>query len=298
MNVASFAKRVRERLDLYEKLMRLDKPIGILLLLWPTLWALWISSSGRPGVLVVWVFALGTVLMRSAGCVINDYADRDFDPLVERTKERPLAAHRVSTKEALLLAAALALCALLLILWLPRLVIYLSFAAVFLAVSYPFTKRFLAIPQAYLGIAFGFGIPMAFAAELEALPLLAWVLLLANIFWAIAYDTEYAMVDREDDLKIGIKTSAITFGRFDIVAVMLCYAVTLAILAGIGVTLRYGWPYYTGLVVAATIAGYHYTLIRGHDRMRCFKAFLHNNWFGATVFGGIVIQLNLLPLLQ
>ena len=289
---------IKERLDLYEKLMRLDKPIGILLLLWPTLWALWISSNGRPDWIIVWVFVLGTVLMRSAGCVINDYADRDFDPLVERTRERPLAARRVSTKEALLLAAALAVCALLLILWLPRLVIYLSFAAVFLAVSYPYTKRFLAIPQAYLGIAFGFGIPMAFAAELEALPAIAWVLLLANIFWAIAYDTEYAMVDREDDLRIGIKTSAITFGRFDVAAVMLSYVVTLSILAGIGANLHYGWAYYVGLAVAGTIAAYHYTLIRGRDRQRCFKAFLHNNWFGAAVFAGIVVQLNLLPLLQ
>ena len=289
MNIAA----IRERLDLYEKLMRLDKPIGTLLLLWPTLWALWISSHGRPGLLVVWVFILGTLLMRSAGCVVNDYADRDFDRHVERTRERPLTAGRVSTKEAMILASILALCALLLILWLPRLVIYLSFAAVFLAVSYPFTKRFFAIPQAYLGIAFGFGIPMAFAAELQSLPLVAWVLLLANIFWAIAYDTEYAMVDREDDLKIGIKTSAITFGRFDVAAVMLCYAVTLSILAAIGMRLHYGWAYYAGLVVAAAIAGYHYTLIRGRDRMRCFKAFLHNNWFGAAVFAGIVAELNL-----
>ncbi|CAG4884308.1 p-hydroxybenzoate octaprenyltransferase [Georgfuchsia toluolica] len=292
MNIAA----IKERLDLYEKLMRLDKPIGILLLLWPTLWALWISSSGRPGLLVVWVFMLGTVLMRSAGCVVNDYADRDFDRHVERTKDRPLTAGRVSTKEAMVLASILALCALLLILWLPRLVIYLSFVAVFLAVSYPFTKRFFAIPQAYLGIAFGFGIPMAFAAELQSLPLTAWTLLLANIFWAIAYDTEYAMVDREDDLRIGIKTSAITFGRFDVTAVMLCYAVTLAILAGIGMRLHYGWAYYAGLVVAAAIAGHHYTLIRGRDRMRCFKAFLHNNWFGAAVFAGLVAQFNLLPL--
>ena len=287
---------LKERLDLYEKLMRLDKPIGILLLLWPTLWALWISSNGRPDWPIVWVFVLGTVLMRSAGCVINDYADRDFDLHVERTRERPLAARRVSTKEALALAATLSLCALLLILWLPRLVIYLSFAAVFLAISYPYTKRFLAIPQAYLGIAFGFGIPMAFAAELESLPSIAWVLLLANIFWAIAYDTEYAMVDREDDLRIGIKTSAITFGRFDVTAVMFSYVVTLAILAGIGANRHYGWAYYVGLAVAGAIAAYHYTLIRGRDRQRCFKAFLHNNWFGAAVFAGIVAELNLMPL--
>jgi 4-hydroxybenzoate polyprenyltransferase len=289
---------IKERLDLYEKLMRLDKPIGILLLLWPTLWALWISTNGRPDWPIVGIFILGTVLMRSAGCVINDYADRDFDPHVERTKSRPIAAGLVSTREALLLAAALSISALLIILPLPHLVIYLSFAAAFLAASYPFTKRFLAIPQAYLGIAFGFGIPMAFAAEWESVPTTAWVLLLANIFWTIAYDTEYAMVDREDDLRIGIKTSAITFGRFDVVAVMLCYFIALGILAAIGHNLKYGAAYYAGLAVAAAITGYHYMLIRGRDRQRCFKAFLHNNWFGAVVFAGIVAQFNLMPLIQ
>jgi 4-hydroxybenzoate polyprenyltransferase len=294
MNLAA----LKERLNLYEKLMRLDKPIGILLLLWPTLWALWISTYGHPQWSIVWVFVLGTVLMRSAGCVINDYADRDIDPLVERTKDRPLAAGRVSKKEALILAAILSLCALLLILWLPPLVIYLSFIAAFLAASYPFTKRFFAIPQAYLGIAFGFGIPMAFAANLEMIPPVAWALLLANVFWTIAYDTEYAMVDREDDLKIGIKTSAITFGRFDVLAVMICYATALGTLAAIGYYLHYSWAYYGGLVVAAAIAAYHYTLIRQRDRQQCFKAFLHNNWFGAAVFAGLVAELSLLPLLR
>jgi len=286
---------IKERLDLYEKLMRLDKPIGILLLLWPTLWALWISTDGQPDWPIAGIFILGTVLMRSAGCVINDYADRDFDPHVERTRHRPIAAGLVSPREALILAAVTSLSALLITLWLPMIVIYLSFAAAALAASYPFTKRFLAIPQAYLGIAFGFGIPMAFAAELEQVPLVAWVLLLANTFWTIAYDTEYAMVDREDDLRIGIKTSAITFGRFDVVAVMLCYFAALGILAAIGQDLKYGVAYYVGLAVAATIAGYHCMLIRGRDRQRCFKAFLHNNWFGAAVFAGIVAQLNLMP---
>lgn len=289
---------IKQRLDLYEKLMRLDKPIGILLLLWPTLWGLWIASDGHPNWITLWVFALGTVLMRSAGCVINDYADRDFDPQVERTKDRPLAAGRVSANEALLLAAALSLCALLLILWMPRLVIYLSFGAVFLAASYPFTKRFLALPQAYLGIAFGFGIPMAFAAELDYIPHIAWALLLANIFWTIAYDTEYAMVDRADDLRIGIKTSAITFGRFDVAAVMLCYGLTLGILVAVGINLHYGGAYYVGLTLAGAIAGYHYTLIRSRDPQRCFKAFLHNNWFGAAVFAGLLADLTLLPLLR
>jgi 4-hydroxybenzoate polyprenyltransferase len=293
MNLAT----IKERLDLYERLMRLDKPIGILLLVWPTLWALWLASAGRPGWLLTWIFILGTVLMRSAGCVINDYADRDFDRHVERTKDRPLTAGKVSTREALLLALALTVCAALLILPLARQVWLLAGVAVFLAVSYPFTKRFFAIPQAYLGVAFGFGIPMAYAAIQDAVPPLAWLMLLANIFWAVAYDTEYAMVDRNDDLRIGIKTSAITFGRFDVIAVMLCYAATLAILAGIGWQLRYGVFYYAGLVVAAGIAAYHYTLIRGRERMNCFKAFLHNNWLGAAVFAGIVAELNLKPLL-
>jgi len=279
-----------ERLTQYEKLMRLDKPIGILLLLWPTLWALWISSNGYPNWIVVWIFVLGTVLMRSAGCVINDFADRDFDPHVERTKNRPLAAGLVSKKEALALFALLTLAAFLLILRLNFLTLQLSFAALFLAASYPFTKRFFAIPQAYLGIAFGFGIPMGFAAQTGSIPAVAWAMLAANVFWAVAYDTEYAMVDREDDLRIGIKTSAITFGKYDILAIMLCYAATLGILAGIGIKLGLGWAYYGGLLVAAGIAAYHYTLIESRERARCFKAFLHNNWLGAAVFAGVALN--------
>ncbi|MBP5986263.1 MAG: 4-hydroxybenzoate octaprenyltransferase [Azonexus sp.] len=282
---------LKEKLDLYEKLMRLDKPIGILLLLWPTLWALWLSSFGRPDWVVLWVFVLGTVLMRSAGCVINDYADRDFDKHVERTKERPLTAGKVTTKEALALFAGLSLTAFVLVLLLGKpLVIAMSVPALFLAASYPFTKRFLAIPQAYLGIAFGFGIPMAYAAHLGEVPAEAWWLLLANVFWAVAYDTEYAMVDREDDLKIGIKTSAITFGRFDVAAVMACYAATLAIIAGVGYMLHLGPAFYAGLAVAAGIMGLHFTWIRGRERMACFKAFLHNNWVGAVIFAGIVVD--------
>ena len=282
---------LREKLDLYEKLMRLDKPIGILLLLWPTLWALWLSSLGRQNWWVVWVFVLGTVLMRSAGCVINDYADREFDKHVERTKERPLTAGKVTTKEALALFAGLSLTAFALVLMLGnQLVIWMSVPAVFLAASYPFTKRFLAIPQAYLGVAFGFGIPMAYAAHLGGVPAEAWWLLLANVFWAVAYDTEYAMVDREDDLKIGIKTSAITFGRFDVAAVMLCYAATLAIIGWVGFTLHLGLAFYAGLFVAANIMGLHFTWIRDRDRMRCFKAFLHNNWVGMVIFIGIVVD--------
>lgn len=283
---------LKSKIDDYERLMRLDKPIGILLLLWPTLWALWLSSLGRPLLVVLWVFLLGTVLMRSAGCVINDIADRDFDPHVARTKERPLAAGRVSVKEALLLFAGLVLLAFALVVALGNsLVLMLSIPALFLAASYPFTKRFFAIPQAYLGIAFGFGIPMAFAAHLGYVPALAWWLLLANVFWAIAYDTEYAMVDREDDLKIGIKTSAITFGRFDVVAVMVCYALTLAILAGIGWWMRFSVIYYGGLVVAGLLAVYHYSLIRERQPARCFKAFLHNNYVGLAIFAGLAAEL-------
>lgn len=284
---------LKAKLDVYERLMRLDKPIGILLLLWPTLWALWAVSWGQPTLLVLWIFILGTVLMRSAGCVINDYADRDFDGHVERTKNRPMATGAVSKKEALLLAAGLSIVAFCLILPLNKLVWLLSVPAVLLAASYPFTKRFFAIPQAYLGLAFGFGIPMAYAAFLEMVPWGAWLLLAANVFWCIAYDTEYAMVDREDDLKIGIKTSAITFGRFDVVAVMVCYAIALGLLVCFGRVMHYGYFFYIGLAVAAAIAVYHYFLIRGRERDKCFKAFLHNTWFGAAVFAGFVAELNL-----
>ena len=271
--------------------MRLDKPIGILLLLWPTLWALWFSSLGNPDWMVVWIFVLGTVLMRSAGCVINDIADRHFDPLVARTKDRPIAAGKVSVREALILFVVLVICSFCLILpfrsWS---IVGLSVVALFLAASYPFTKRFFAIPQAYLGVAFGFGIPMAYVAHLDMIPMVGWWLLLANIFWAMAYDTEYAMVDRADDLKIGIKTSAITFGRFDVLAVMLCYAATLALIALVGYTLHRGWVFYAGLGIAAMIAGYHYMLIRQREPARCFKAFLHNNWIGASLFAGIALD--------
>ena len=281
---------LRQRLSEYEKLMRLDKPIGILLLLWPTLWALWVASDGRPAAWVVAIFVVGTVLMRSAGCVINDYADKDFDGHVERTRNRPLAARRISPKEALGLAAGLALLSFLLVLPLNGLTIAMSVPAVFLAGSYPYTKRFLAIPQAYLGIAFGFGIPMAFAAFQNEIPLVAWVMLLANVFWAVAYDTEYAMVDRPDDLKIGIKTSAITFGRFEVAAIMICYAMTLLLLGWAGLATGAGAPFLAGLVVAAGLLAYHYTLIRERDRPRCFKAFLHNNWVGGAIFAGWVVD--------
>ncbi len=277
-----------ERLSLYAQLTRLDRPIGILLLLWPTLWGVWIAGRGHPPVVIVAIFVLGTALMRSAGCAVNDYADRDFDKHVKRTRERPVTSGHISPNEALGVAAFLALVALCLILPLNHLTLLLSVPAVFLAASYPYTKRFLAIPQAYLGIAFGFGIPMAFAAVLGTVPAVAWLLLAANIFWCIAYDTEYAMVDRDDDIHLGIRSSALTFGRFDVAAVMGCYAVALALLAYAGRLSGLNWPFYAGLAAAGFIALYHYTLIRRRQRERCFKAFLHNNWFGAAVFAGVV----------
>ena len=279
-----------QRLTLYLRLMRLDRPIGILLLLWPTLWAIWIASNGRPPLLILFIFVAGTALMRSAGCVINDYADRDIDKHVKRTQQRPITSGQVSPREALWLAAALAVVAFLLILPLNTLTLLLSVPAVLLAGSYPYTKRFLAIPQAYLGIAFGFGIPMAFAAIQGSVPAVAWWLLLANIFWCIAYDTEYAMVDRDDDIHLGIHSSALFFGKYDVAAVMGCYAAALAILAYMGQALHLGAAYYAGLLVAAGIAAYHYTLIRHRQRESCFKAFLHNNWLGAAVFAGIAVD--------
>ena len=281
---------LQERLTLYIKLTRLDRPIGILLLLWPTLWAVWIASNGHPSLLIVFIFAAGTVLMRSAGCVINDYADRDIDKHVKRTQQRPITSGQVGSREALWLAASLTLIALLLILPLNTITLLLSVPAVFLAGSYPFTKRFLAIPQAYLGIAFGFGIPMAFAAVQGNVPAVAWWMLLANMLWCIAYDTEYAMVDRDDDIHLGIHSSALLFGKFDVLAVMLCYGAALALLAYTGYALHLGMAFYAGLLVAAGISAYHYTLIRDRQRDACFKAFLHNNWFGAAVFTGVVLD--------
>ena len=282
--------RALQRIDAYEKLIRLDKPIGILLLLWPTLWGLWLARGGVPSMPVLWIFIFGTVLMRSAGCAINDFADRGFDAQVERTKGRPLATGAIAPWEALAVAAALSLAAFLMVLKLNLLTIELSVAAFALAAIYPFTKRFFAMPQAWLGIAFGFGIPMAFAAQRNDVPLLAWALLGANILWTIAYDTEYAMVDRNDDVRLGLKTSAILFGERDVLAVMTCYALFLLAMLFIGIWQGYG-PFYTGgLFLAAMIAGYHYRLIRGRTREGAFKAFLHNNWIGAAIFAGIALD--------
>ncbi|MDB5961906.1 MAG: 4-hydroxybenzoate octaprenyltransferase [Massilia sp.] len=278
------------RLALYFKLIRADKPIGILLLLWPTLIALWFAADGRPDPMLVLIFTLGTALMRSAGCAINDYADRDFDKHVKRTAERPLTSGKIAAWEALAVAAVLAAISFMLVLPLNTLTKQLSVAALIIAGSYPYFKRFFAIPQAYLGIAFGFGIPMAFAAVQNQVPPVAWWLLVANVFWAIAYDTEYAMVDRDDDVKIGIRTSAITFGRYDVAAVMLCYGIALAIDLACGWALGLRWWFVAGVAVAAGMALYHYTLIRERDRMRCFAAFRHNNWLGAALFGGVALD--------
>jgi 4-hydroxybenzoate polyprenyltransferase len=276
-----------ERINAYEKLIRLDKPVGILLLLWPTLWALWLSSRGHPDWSVVWIFVVGTVLMRSAGCAINDYADRDFDGKVARTRDRVLASGQIKPVEALFVALVLVLVAFALVVQLNKLTIKLSVIAVAIAAIYPFTKRFFVLPQAVLGVAFGFGIPMAFAAHLNQVPWVAWVLLAANVFWAIAYDTEYAMVDRADDLKIGIRTSAITFGRYDVAAVMVCHAVFLLIMVWIGKVFRPGWYFYLGLSIAALLVVNQFRLIRGRVAAECFRAFRQNNWIGAIIFAGI-----------
>jgi 4-hydroxybenzoate polyprenyltransferase len=284
---------IARRLDAYERLIRLDKPIGTLLLLWPTLWAVWLAADGRPAAGMVLIFVLGTLLMRSAGCALNDYADREFDPHVERTRNRPLAAREIAPWEALAVGAALAAAAFGLVLHLNRFAVLLSFLGLGIAASYPFAKRFFALPQAYLGIAFGFGIPMAYAAIQERLPLECWLLLAANLFYAFAYDTEYAMVDRDDDAQLGIRTSALSLGRWDVAGVMASYALMLVLLAALGALRELRWPYYAGLAVAGAMMLYHWTLIRSRSREGCFKAFRHNNWVGGVIFVGIAASLAL-----
>lgn len=283
--------KLSQRINAYEKLMRLDKPIGTLLLLWPALWGLWFARRGMPKFDILLIFFAGTVLMRSAGCVINDFADRKFDPHVARTRDRPLAAGLLQPWEALALAAALMLIAFVLVLQLNRLTVMLSFAAVALAVIYPFLKRFFSLPQAWLGIAFGFAIPMAFAAQQGRVPAVAWVLLIANMFWAIAYDTEYAMVDRDDDRRVGVKSSALLLGRYDVLGVMAAHAAFLVLMAGIGWWQRLGVLYFCGLAAAALLTSYQFRLIRERDRELCFQAFLHNNWVGLAIFTGLALDL-------
>ena len=279
-----------QRLREYALLMRLHRPIGILLLLWPTLWGLWFAGQGHLNLHVAAVFVLGVVLMRSAGCVINDYADRGFDPHVERTRERPVAAGRVAPREALALFTTLCLVAFALVLTLNRLTILLSFVGAFLAATYPFLKRWTHLPQFYLGVAFGWGIPMAFAAQTGAVPPLAWVLFFANVCWSVAYDTAYAMVDREDDLKVGVKSTAILFGSYDRLLIGVFHGLTITLLAIAGDLAGRGMLYYVGLGVATGLAGYQQVLICERVPAGCFKAFLNNNWFGAAVFAGLALS--------
>ncbi len=280
-----------QRIDAYERLVRLDKPIGTLLLLWPTLTALWVASGGRPALTLIVVFTIGTLLMRSAGCAMNDWADRRFDPHVARTAQRPLATGEIAPWEALVVAAVLALCAFALVLMTNRATVLLSIPALAIAFVYPFFKRFFALPQAFLGIAFSFGIPMAGAAVFRTVPDFIWWMFAFNLFWVIAYDTEYAMVDRADDARIGLRTSALTFGRFDIVAVALCYAVYFAGMVWIGKIRYLGTLYHLGLLAGVICALYHLWLIRGRDPASCFRAFLHNHWLGFAVFVGTAADL-------
>jgi 4-hydroxybenzoate polyprenyltransferase len=283
-------KLALDRLPLYLKLMRADKPIGTLLLLWPTLWALWIAAGGIPQWHLLAIFVLGVFLMRSAGCVINDFADRDFDAHVERTAQRPLATGAVSKHEALLLAAALCALAFILVLFTNRLTILLSFGAVLLAALYPFMKRYTHLPQLVLGAAFGWSIPMAFAAQSNALPAGCWLLFIANLLWTVAYDTFYAMVDRDDDIKIGVKSTAILFGDDDRLITGMLQACTLIALALVGTQFKLGYWYFVALIGAAASFVYQQWLIRWRRRDDCFRAFLHNNWVGATIFSGIFLH--------
>jgi len=281
---------MKQRLLQYAYLMRLHRPIGIFLLLWPALWALWIAGEGSPDPLVVFVFVAGVVLMRSAGCVINDYADRGFDPHVARTRERPIAAGRVKPQEALVLFAVLCLLALGLVLLMNSLTIWLSLVGGLLAVTYPFMKRYTHLPQVYLGAAFGWAVPMAFAAQTGEVPRVGWLLFVATILWATAYDTMYGMVDREDDLKIGVKSTAILFGESDRLIIAIIQVVLLLALVLAGQAAGLGVYYYFGLLLATTLLVYQQYLIRERRPAACFKAFLNNNWFGAAVFGGIVLD--------
>jgi 4-hydroxybenzoate polyprenyltransferase len=274
----------------YARLMRLDRPIGIWLLLWPTLWAVWIASRGKPSADIFLIFVAGTVIMRSAGCVINDYADRGFDPRVQRTRDRPLASGSISSIEALVLFTILALTALLLALRLNKLTLLYAVAGAFVAVTYPFIKRFLSVPQLFLGVAFGAGIPMAFAAQIERVPQVAWLVFLANILWVTVYDTMYAMVDREDDLKIGVRSTAILFGDSDRHIIALLQVMTLVSLYLVGRIIHFGRWYEAGLLAGALLFIYQLWLIRDRSREGCFRAFLNNNYFGMSVFIGILLE--------
>lgn len=287
----SISELLLDRLEQYAQITRFGRPIGSLLLLWPTLWALWIAGRGSPDPYLVVVFFIGVFLMRAAGCVINDFADREIDGHVKRTRDRPLARGQVSEREALMLFSVLGLAAFVLVLTLNRLAIYLSFAGIALAVLYPFAKRYTHLPQLVLGAAFSWGIPMAFAAQTNSVPVEAWWLLAANVCWVVAYDTIYAMVDRDDDLRIGVKSTAILLGRLDRAAVGLFHGTALVILGFLGLRLQLGGYYFGGLLAAAVFAVYQQWQIRRRQREPCFTAFLNNSWLGAAVFAGLVLDL-------
>ena len=290
-NVVKITKeQMIDRIKQYWLLARFNRPIGIFILLWPALWALWVASDGHPDRHVLTVICWGVILMRAAGCVINDYADRDFDPHVARTKLRPIAAGKVSPKEALLLFVVLCLCAFALVLTLNVFTILLSFIAAFLAASYPFMKRYTQLPQAYLGIAFGWAVPMSFSAQTNSIPVVAWVLFLAVVLWALVYDTMYAMVDKEDDLKIGVKSTAILFGAYDRLIMALLQLIILGLLVAVGEIKQLGWFYYSGVIVAGGLSIYQQKLIFHRDKSLCFKAFLNNNWFGLAIFLGLLMD--------
>jgi 4-hydroxybenzoate polyprenyltransferase len=286
VNKALIADRIKQ----YWLLARFDKPIGILILLWPALWALWVASEGKPDLFVLFIICSGVVLMRAAGCVINDYADRDFDPHVERTKQRPIAAGKVSPKEALILFVVLCLTAFILVLQLNLMTIMLSFVAAFLAASYPFMKRYTQLPQAYLGIAFGFAVPMAFSAQTNTIPMVAWIMYLTVMLWALVYDTMYAMVDKEDDLKIGVKSTAILFGDRDREIMAVLQLIIISLLIVIGQTQQLGGFYYAGVAVAFALSVYQQKLIFNREKALCFKAFLNSNYFGLAVFAGLFLD--------
>ena len=290
LSSASGYQRIIDRLEQYSLLIRLDRPIGIYLLLWPTLWALWIAARGMPDMLVLFVFVSGVFLMRSAGCAINDYADRDIDPYVDRTKDRPLAAGRISTKETLVVFASLSITAFILVLFMNSLTIYMSFAGIILAASYPFAKRYHYMPQVHLGAAFGWAAPMAFTAQANEITVVTWLIFMATVLWATAYDTMYAMADRDDDLIIGVKSTAILFGEADKLIIGLLQILLIFDLILIGTRSDMGLYYYLGLGIASGLAVYQQVLIKDRNKQKCIQAFLNNNWFGLAVFAGIFVD--------
>ncbi|MDC1311062.1 4-hydroxybenzoate octaprenyltransferase [Burkholderiales bacterium] len=280
-----------KRLSAYGRLIRIDKPVGIFLLLWPTLWALWMASEGVPDTKIFFTYVLGTIFMRSAGCAINDYADRNFDSKVKRTASRPLACGEITPWEALFIASLFSIMAFCLVLTLNILTIKLSFLALFLVISYPYAKRFISTPQAHLGVAFGFGIPMAYASTVNHVPLVALVTMLGTVFWVLAYDTQYAMVDRDDDLKIGIKTTAILFGKLDTLWIVFFQFAFASVMCVVGIMSGFGLLYFMGLLFAVIAMALQYPLIKSRSRKGCFRAFRQNNSVGGIIFLGLLLDL-------